>query len=380
MSSRAGWGGGGMLAGALCAALVVSAEEGHERGWGGGLDYCVEVMLNADGGLATGAITAGLVNLKLDYQGEKMHVHANLLGPHGGGLTAEKVGDFSVISNIDTVDDPRLQELWSEVALRDASSLRLGMLAADTEFWGTEYGGLFINSVFGAPTHVSGNLPGPSIFPVATLGLRWDMEFASGTVLRAAVLDGDAGDPEGDNHYGLGVKLDEGALILFEVQDDRGNRFGGTNTIRLGAFVHSGHFQGEDGEVERGNWGLLAVVDQALTQRLGWFGRLTLANAVRSRAPFSVETGINLHEFMGSSGTFGVGLAYVELNGRLAALDEPALAHLTRELILELTFEAPLGKHFALQPDLQYIVSPGGDEEVDDALVVGLRGKLSLAL
>lgn len=370
---------------ALClwsAAGPATAQEEEEatHGWSGSFDYWAEVFSNLEGGIETGTIAAGLANLNLDFTAERFTFHANLYGPHGDSVS-EKVGDFSVVSNIDTVDDPRLQELWGEVPVGAGSSLRFGMLAADTEFWGTEYGGLFVNSVFGAPTHISGNLPGPSIFPVATFGLRWAKELSSGTTFRAAILDGDAGDPEEDNRYGLDVELsdEEGALLLFEVQGDRLNRFGSNNTLRLSAYAHTGEFRSRDGDLDRGNWGLLAVVDWALAERLGWFGRLSWANDARSLAPVSVETGVNIAEFAGSPGTFGVGIAYVELNGRLAALEDPALSGLSREIIVELTYEQPLGKYFALQPDIQYIVSPGGDENVDNALVIGLRGKLALA-
>lgn len=163
-----------------------------EDGFSASLDYWVEGLSSVVGGLGSETIGAGLANLNLDYRRGRLSFHANVYGPHGDSITEAGVGDFSVVSNIDTVNDPRLQELWFEATTAGASSLRLGMLAADTEFWGTAYGGLFVNSVFGAPTAVSGNLPGPSIFPVATLGLRYAKSFASGTTVRAALLDGDA--------------------------------------------------------------------------------------------------------------------------------------------------------------------------------------------
>lgn len=348
------------------------------EGFSASLDYWVEGLSNVAGGQRSKTITAGLANLNLDYKLGGITAHANIYGPHGSGLTEESVGDFSVISNIDTTDDPRLQELWMEGAFGEASSLRFGMLAADTEFWGTEYGGLFINSVFGAPTSVSGNLPGSSIFPVATLGVRYARTLASGTTLRAAVLDGDAGDPADDNRYGLDVSLGEGALILFEAQADRTNRFGGTNTLRLSTFGHTSDFTNEHGETVSGSWGFVTVVDWALSKRVGWFGRLTFAEKTRSLAPLSLETGIHLAELGGGPGVLGIGLAYVDLNGTMAALDDPSL-RLDREGIVEVTYEIPLGEYFALQPDLQYVLSPGGDASVDDALVVGLRAKASLA-
>ena len=79
-------------------------------------------------------------------------------------------------------------------------------------------------------------------------------------------------------------------------------------------------------------------------------------------------------------------MAYVDLNADLTALEDGR--RLDAETIVELTYEFPVNELFessfaaldtlALQPDLQYIMKPGGDPNLDDALVVGLRGKIGL--
>ncbi len=43
------------------------------------------------------------------------------------------------------------------------------------------------------------------------------------------------------------------------------------------------------------------------------------------------------------------------------------------ELALELTYLLQLGKRFAAQPDLQYIINPGTDPAIENALAAGLR-------
>ena len=43
------------------------------------------------------------------------------------------------------------------------------------------------------------------------------------------------------------------------------------------------------------------------------------------------------------------------------------------ETQFELTFSDQISEHVTLQPDLQYVVNPGGDRSVDNALVLGLR-------
>ena len=47
------------------------------------------------------------------------------------------------------------------------------------------------------------------------------------------------------------------------------------------------------------------------------------------------------------------------------------------EAVLELTYRAQITPWFALQPDVQWIIHPGGSTAIDDALVVGLRAAVS---
>ena len=43
----------------------------------------------------------------------------------------------------------------------------------------------------------------------------------------------------------------------------------------------------------------------------------------------------------------------------------------THEAVLEWFYKVPLTQWFSLQPDIQYIINPGGDGR--DALAIGLR-------
>jgi len=47
------------------------------------------------------------------------------------------------------------------------------------------------------------------------------------------------------------------------------------------------------------------------------------------------------------------------------------------ETTVELTHLLQIGKHLALQPDLQYVLRPGTDATRKDALAVALRFELS---
>lgn len=47
------------------------------------------------------------------------------------------------------------------------------------------------------------------------------------------------------------------------------------------------------------------------------------------------------------------------------------------ETAIELSYSAPLGHGIRIQPDIQYIVHPGMDKSVDNALVIGSRVEVS---
>ena len=341
-----------------------------------GLDYAGDVIAVVDGGIETGTTYTGLGNINLDFGGNDWSWHANIYVPHGDSPTAEHVGDFAVVSNIDMGGlDPRLQEFWFERRFGE-TSIRAGMLAADTEFWGSDNGALYVSSVFGAPSIVSANLPNPSIFPTATLGVRFDMKIGDDGVFRAAVLDGDAGDPEVDNRHGTDVELgdDGGALILAEYHVDRTGDGSVPLSYRFSGYYHTADFVDfSDLSVRKGQWGLLGVFDLPVSDKVGWFGRVGYSNRHRSVVPWSFETGVNIYGLFGTDGTLGLGVGWVQLNRDFDVL----VPDISNEKIIELTFDYPVNEYFSIQPDIQYILNTGGTDSGGETLVVGVRGKLS---
>ena len=118
--------------------------------------------------VARGVTYDGVLNVAVDLDLERLthgltpdlSLHANALWLHGQGLSTRKVGDFSNVSNVAGYNGVRLQELWLEQSFwRKRASLRLGLLAADAEFFVSSYGSLFLNGTFGAFTFLGANVP-----------------------------------------------------------------------------------------------------------------------------------------------------------------------------------------------------------------------------
>lgn len=355
--------------------LAVRADADEATGYIYRVNYTGEVFADASGGMSRGVVYTGLLQATLDWHVGLWTAHGDAYMPHGDSLTQQHVGDFSVVSNIDAVHQLRVHELWSQRQIGPAS-VRLGLLAADTEFWGSDTANLFVSSAFGAPSVVSGNLPHPPIFPQGVLGARASFDLDKNDTLRVAALDGDGGDPVSANRHGLRIDFNHGALLVVEDQHLFGNAAAPTASARLGAFFHTGDFTDTHGASVHGSWGVLGVIDHTINKRLVWFARAGIAEHDRSTVPWSVETGVNVGAVFGPRNTFGLAVAYVDLNGHLQTPDNPP--GLRHEVIVESTLNVPLDERITLQPDLQYIIDPGGAAAARNALVVGVRVNVAL--
>ncbi len=364
---------------ALFAALALAnmplADADEATGYVHRFNYTGEVFADANGGMQTGVVYTGLLQGTLDWHWGSWTAHGDAYFPHGDSLSQHDVGDFSVVSNIDAVHQLRLHELWGQRQFGPVSA-RIGLLAADTEFWGSDTAALFVSSAFGAPSVISGNLPHAPIFPQGVLGARAAYDLGKKDTLRVALIDGDGGDPASANRHGLRIDLDHGALLVVEDQHLFGTVAAPTASARISAFFRTRDSTDIDGPSARGTWGMIGVIDHTINKRLVWFGRVGVADHDRSTVPWSLETGVNVGAVFGPRNTLGLAFAYVDLNKQLRSPDNPQ--GLRHEAILESTLNMPFNERITLQPDLQYVFDPGGTANARNALVVGVRVNLVL--
>jgi porin len=201
------------------------------------INYTTEAMANVSGGIRRGTVYNGLLELGMSADLEKLigwtggTLHLHTLYPHGTSLSENYLGDLGTATNLEFYDSYRLYEFWFEQNFFDERvSVRVGQLAADEEFWVSEYALLFINSGFGPPTALTANMPVP-IYAIAAPGARLRVEPIKGFTIQFAAYDGNPapgalGDFSPDaphsnefNHYGTHFALrgNEGALLAAEV-------------------------------------------------------------------------------------------------------------------------------------------------------------------
>ena len=383
-----------------------------------GLTETSEVFGNATGGVHRGAAYDGvtLMSLGLDtakafgWEGGTFNVSAFQI--HGRSLAQDNLFNLQTNSGIEAQRSTRLWELWYQQAFAGGKvDVKIGQQSLDQEFITSSYSSLFINTMMGWPLIPSVDLyAGGPAYPLSSLGIRFRAQPFNNVTVLGGVFDDN---PPGGSFYddsqvrgaeqaGAKFHLRTGALAFAEVQYainqpalgelDRGGATGLPGVYKLGGWYDTGRFPdqrfGTDGlsladpnsngnpRFRRNNWSIYGVFDQmvwrpdpAEPQAVGVFARVMGAPGDRNLASFSINTGITLKAPLPGRDDdtvgFGYGLAKIGnrailLDQDTAALNNGAFPIRSSESFIELTYQAQLAPWLAVQPDFQYVWTPGG--------------------
>lgn len=390
--------------------------------------YTAEVWGNTSGGLKTGSVYTGLLDFGAEVDLEKAagwkgaSMQTTWLWLSGRDASGDLAGNFLTISNIAGFNTLRMFGLWfQQNLLEDKISIRLGQLSADSEFLISEYSGLFINGTFGWPAFAYMNIPegGPG-YPMGTLGTRMAWNPVDWFTLQAAVFQGNVF-AQNVNRHGFRWRLDAqtGYTFLNEGQfrwNHREEATGLPGQLKPGVWFQTG--QSADGLSEStnsGNSGVYIVLDQMLyreraetdrltkdgkstvegksdksfkapaamkktDQGLGWFGRVAFTPADRNFVNFYFDTGVSYKGLIPTrdNDTIGIGFCCSQLsNGAQNALKKEGDSPVGAEMVAEFTYQAEITPWLIVQPDLQYIINPGGAHDLNNALVIGGRAAIT---
>jgi porin len=355
--------------------------------------YTGEVFGNTSGGLKQGTAYDHSLNLPLTIYLDKLAnwwdggiIHANALWITGRSLSADKVGDISGISNIAGYDTLRLQELWYQQTFwMKRASVKVGVIAADSEFFTSDTASLFINGTFGAFTLVGANLPDPPVYPMAAPAVRFLVQPIPQFYFQSGVYAGTTEDQDvNKNGVNFRVNGSDGALIFSEVgwlvNQAAGDR-GLIGTYKLGSFVHTGNFANEvSGANEGANFGVYGVVDQEIYKGGGrdvsFFVRGGGTPEDVNAISWYFDAGFNFSGFIPGRllDTAGVAIGRSMFShdfseGQVAGGSNP----FSSETVIEATYKVQVTPWWTLQPDFQYIINPSGEEGSHDATILGLR-------
>ena len=381
-----------------------------------GVTYIGEAFGNLSGGVRRGAVYEGQLAVSIDadlaklagWPGGKAHVSA--MDIHGRGPSADLLGgNLMTVSNIEARPTVRLYEFWLEQnLLHDRLSLRVGQLAADAEFITSDTAGGLINGTFGWPELAAFDMRGGGpAYPLPQPGIRLQAKPLSDLTVRAAVFTDNPGGPgcTGDSQvcdaHGVTFNFSGGTLWLAELAyaaNSGANAAGLPGTYKLGAWRETGAFPDQlTGKPDRrGNWGIYGIIDQTLwrpagsdKRNLSAFMRVGGAPSDRNLISWYAGGGLGLKAPFRErpDDVLTLGVAYAHISGQAALSDRlagPATPVRDHEAVVELSYAASIRPGWTVQPDLQYVLHPGGNVAdpirggvIGDALVLGLRTTLS---
>jgi porin len=373
------------------------------------LSYTNDFLANVRGGIGPGAIGLGVFQPQLDgdmsklvgLEGGRFHIHG--LVTHGPFFSATYLGNILAVSNLEAGPVARLYSLWYEQnAFNDLLSVRAGLMSADSQFLQSKTASNFINNGISWPTFLAANLPaGGPAYPLPAPGVRVRVKPADNFAFQAAVF---SGDPSGGNGSNASAPLPTGSVFSF-----RGRAFviaeasylpnqgkdasGLPGAYRVGAWFHTStrfNDQRYDNNgvslanpmstgiplEHNGDSGVYGVIDQMLyrvpgTEDQGLSGFIRAGGVPNDR---------NLINFYSDGGLLykgaiprrpddkiGVAFAYARVGTNARGLDADTglfggfyFPVRKSETAIEMMYQAQLTPWWLLQPELQYIISPGG--------------------
>jgi porin len=358
----------------------------------------------ATGGIKQGATLEGLTTGTLQVDTNKAFglprgtFCVSALQIHGKNLNPAYLDDLQTQSNTEAQNSTRLWELWYDQTFpRSGFDIKLGQQSLDQEFIISKYSGVFINTMAGWPLVPSVDLyAGGPAYPLSSLGVRGRATPATNITILAGVFDDNPpggpflNDPQSRDAGGSRFNLGTGALFLGELQV-AATAIGLPGTYKLGFWYDTGTFPDQqfddhglsladpasDGApaMRHGNYSPYGVVDQTLWQpsgsarSLNAFVRLMGAPGDRNLVNFFANGGLTLTDPLPGrdNDIAGIDLGVGHVSGQAANLDR-AQAFFSgmlvpvrgTETLVEMTYQMQLTPWWAVQPDFQYVFSPGG--------------------
>jgi len=381
--------------------------------------YLAEVWGNTSGGIKSGAVYTGVMDFGAELDLEKV------VGWHGASASTtwqwlsgrdasqDLVGNFLTISNAAGFDTLRMMEMWFQQSLADdAVSIRLGQLTADAEFLISDYGGLFLNATFGWAALAYTNIPsgGPGS-PMGAPGARLAVTPVEWFTFLSAVFQGNVF-AQDVNLHGFRWRLDaqQGFTFLNEAQigwNQREEEMGLPGRFKAGGWFQTGQYADVLADsTASGNSGYYFIIDQMLVREsgevapaqdksgknfkepvpaaksdegLGWFSRMGFAPSDRNFVAYYFDAGFTYKGLVPGrdDDTAGVAFGYAQLSsGAQGGIADNGGTPAGAEMVLEATYQMQVTPCFIVQPDMQYIINPGGATDLQNAFVIGCRASV----
>ncbi len=351
----------------------------------GTIDY--DYSKNFMGGLSTANdASRELLNLNATFTTDQLlHWHGgtffiNLQDHEGSDGSKSLTGDAQLFDNQDGPRNIQISELWyQQLLLNDQFRMKVGRIDANTEFSTVTNASEFLNSSYGASPAILG-MP---TYPDNALGANLFWTPSAHFYLGAGAYYSNRSDQFLilSGHPNTVDPTSGGIFSILEL----GTKWNLSNSqlagrLAVGGYDHTGQFKRFNGQPQTGAAGMYATFDQTLWQSsdpasnrsVGTFAQFSLADSHVALMDQQIGTGLqwigSLPLNSRSTDVAGVGPTWVRFSNESPTID-------SYELAIEGFYKCRLTPWFNVQPDLQFIINPGGTGK-SNALVMTLRAEL----
>lgn len=329
-----------------------------------------------NGGIAQGETLMGFISLTHETS---LWSGASLKGQHvlnhGKPLT-DYVGDLQTISNIEAPRNIYLYEFMLEQRFKD-HTLIVGKSEINALFAYSTHGLGFVHSSFGIGPEMSVNVP-LATYPYAAMGIYTNLQIQKNLHLSAAVYDGRPNTEIGYlKSYDFSLNSKRGLFWIGELEYQASHEQALASTYKIGVWILEHSAQKESG--------FYAILDQTLLTEnedpiqglhaFAQYGRIP-----NNASVFSNYKGLGMVYY----GAFKkraqdqIGLAWGQ--GNVSNIYREGLSRPSdrAETVIEAYYNYVLSDQIEVQLDSQYVVNPGVDPQLKNALVGILRLKYKI--
>jgi porin len=387
-----------------------------------------DMLWNTMGGASVGNGDTGVLQFGLDADMKKLvgvdggTFHTSWLWLYGHDINGNVANAFSV-SSIAANPAFRCYELWYQQAFfNNLFSLRGGLLAFDTDFTLSDTAALFVNSSFGPANLGTFNLvnSGPQ-YPMATPGIRLEINPTDWLSIHSIFAQVNPfSQQENQHNFNWNFGSSGGLLSINEAKAAWKSllKTDLPGSAKAGFWIQSGSsptLPEEFSLAATGNLqystGFYGILDQAIYQvpdegknpkpavnspsaddsvvpepaeatprGLNAFVRGGFCPQPDNPMSLFVDSGLVYTGLLPcrKADRLGLAFAYGQVSSGYRSLaaqeDIPGASF---EAVSELTYSIQLTPAVTLQPDLQYVLHPGGTQQYGNALVAGFRSTVT---
>lgn len=324
----------------------------------------------------------------------------------GKSLTLEDIKNTFNVAQVCCVDTYKLVNASYEQSLfEDKLNVRLGRIAGGDEFLSSPLYWLFVqNGIDGNPVGIFLNT-GFSAYPNATWGVRVRTHPTKNFYIMGGVYNANPDRLKRKKHGG-DLSFDGPYFLIAEIGYHLNELFHDTGlpgNYKIGAYYETGDFKNfsKPGATKNGNSGFYVLIDQMIYREKSGTG-LTTEQGLHPFVAllFAPDSEINTFPFFFNGGLVYKGLipgrdqdyaGFAVVYGKYSDKLDPSITQSTEfkleadtmrpkdfETVLEWMYKVQITEWLNIQPDVQYIINPGGTGNIKNALVLGFQLGVSM--